>query len=400
MNVEHGRVEMAHGAGGRAMAQLIAGLFAAEFDNEYLAQGNDGALLPQVSGRLVMATDSHVVSPLFFPGGDIGSLSVHGTINDVAMMGAAPLYLAASFILEEGLPLSELRRIVVSMARAAKDAGVPVVTGDTKVVERGKGDGLFITTTGVGVVPDGVRLSGELAEPGDAILLSGSIGDHGMAVLAAREGLDMPIVSGNVSLYNETSGIAIPPTPAIGAIGLLDDIDHMATIAFKQDGDVIFLIGETSGHLGQSIYAREIAGRSDGAPPPVDLAAERRNGDFVRTQIISGNVTAAHDISDGGLIVALTEMALAGDRGCTLNLPKNAGLRHAYLFGEDQARYVLSVAPSKADALIAAANAKQVPVTKLGMVGGRHIMLDGNPIHAVTELRHVHENWFPDYMEG
>ncbi len=212
--------------------------------------------------------------------------------------------------------------------------------------------------------------------------------------------LDMPIVSGNVSLYNETSGIAIPPTPAIGAIGLLDDIDHMATIAFKQDGDVIFLIGETSGHLGQSIYAREIAGRSDGAPPPVDLAAERRNGDFVRTQITSGNVTAAHDISDGGLIVALTEMALAGDRGCTLNLPKNAGLRHAYLFGEDQARYVLSVAPSKADALIAAANAKQVPVTKLGMVGGRHIMLDGNPIHAVTELRHVHENWFPEYMEG
>lgn len=201
MNLEHGRVEMAHGSGGRAMARLIEELFAAEFDNEYLAQGNDGALLPQVSGRLVMATDSHVVSPLFFPGGDIGCLSVHGTINDVAMMGAMPLYLSASFILEEGLALSELRRIVASMARASKLAGVPIVTGDTKVVERGKGDGLFITTTGIGVVPDGVRLSGELAEPCDAILLSGSIGDHGMAVLAAREGLEMPIASDTAALH-------------------------------------------------------------------------------------------------------------------------------------------------------------------------------------------------------
>jgi phosphoribosylformylglycinamidine synthase len=212
--------------------------------------------------------------------------------------------------------------------------------------------------------------------------------------------LDMPIVSGNVSLYNETMGAAIPPTPAIGAIGLLDDIDHMATIAFKQDGDVILLIGETSGHLGQSIYAREIAGRTDGAPPPVDLVAERRNGDFVRTQIVSGNVTAAHDVSDGGLIVTLAEMALAGNRGCMLNVPKNAGLRHAYLFGEDQARYVLSVTPAKADALLAAANTKQVPITKLGTVGGGDIVLDGKAVQALTALRRAHENWFPEYMEG
>ena len=212
--------------------------------------------------------------------------------------------------------------------------------------------------------------------------------------------LDMPIVSGNVSLYNETSGIAIPPTPAIGAIGLLDDINHMATIAFKQDGDVILLIGETSGHLGQSIYAREIAGRTDGAPPPVDLVAERRNGDFIREQIVSGNVTAAHDISDGGLLVALAEMALAGDRGCTLHLPKNAAPRHAFLFGEDQARYVLSAAPARLDALIAAANTKHVPVTKLGTVGGRDIVLDGKPVQTITALRHAHENWFPEYMEG
>ncbi|MEQ1888454.1 MAG: phosphoribosylformylglycinamidine synthase subunit PurL [Alphaproteobacteria bacterium] len=212
--------------------------------------------------------------------------------------------------------------------------------------------------------------------------------------------LDMPIVSGNVSLYNETSGIAIPPTPAIGAIGLLEDIDKMATIAFKQDGDVILLAGETAGHLGQSLYAREIAGRFDGAPPPVDLAAERRNGDFVRTQIVSGNIAAAHDISDGGLLIAVAEMALAGDRGCTLNVPESPVLRHAFLFGEDQARYVLCVAPEKAGALIEAARGNNVPIMKLGMVGSRDIILDGRSVHCVTGLRQAHENWFPSYMEG
>jgi hydrogenase expression/formation protein HypE len=203
VDFRHGRVEMSHGAGGRAMAQLIAGLFTAAFDNVYLATGNDGALLPRADGRLVISCDSHVVSPLFFAGGDIGCLSVHGTINDVAMMGAKPLYLSASFILEEGFPLADLKRIVESMAGAAKAAGVPIVTGDTKVVEQGKGDGVFITTTGVGVVRDGITLSGDLAQPGDAILLSGTIGDHGMAVLSQRENLsfDAPIVSDTAALH-------------------------------------------------------------------------------------------------------------------------------------------------------------------------------------------------------
>ena len=203
LDFKNGRIEMSHGSGGRAMAQLITELFAAKFDNPYLMQGNDGALLPPVGGRLVMSCDSHVVSPLFFAGGDIGCLSVHGTINDVAMMGARPLYLSASFILEEGFPLADLKRIVESMARASRDAGVPIVTGDTKVVERGKGDGVFITTTGVGVVRDGVTLSGDLARPGDKILLSGTIGDHGMAVLSKREGLsfDAPIVSDTAALH-------------------------------------------------------------------------------------------------------------------------------------------------------------------------------------------------------
>ncbi len=209
LDLVHGRIDLGHGGGGRAMTQLIEELFAAAFGNIHLAQGNDGALLPQVPGRLVMATDSHVVSPLFFPGGDIGRLAVHGTLNDVAVMGARPLYLAASFILEEGFPLADLRRIVASMAQAAQDAGVPVVTGDTKVVEQGKGDGVFITTTGVGAAREGITLSGDRAWPGDAILLSGSLGDHGMAILAAREGLgfDSPIVSDTAALHGLVSAM-------------------------------------------------------------------------------------------------------------------------------------------------------------------------------------------------
>jgi hydrogenase expression/formation protein HypE len=189
------------------MVQLISELFAHHLGNEYLGQGNDGAVLPapMLDGkpaRIVMSTDSHVVSPLFFPGGDIGCLSVHGTVNDVAVMGATPLYLAAGFILEEGFALADLARIVESMAEAARMAGVPVVTGDTKVVERGKGDGVFITTTAVGVLPEGLELGGSRARPGDVVLVSGSMGDHGVAIMSQRENLsfDAPIVSDTAAL--------------------------------------------------------------------------------------------------------------------------------------------------------------------------------------------------------
>jgi hydrogenase expression/formation protein HypE len=207
LDLKNGRVDMTHGSGGRAMVQLISELFAKHLGNEYLGQGNDGAVLPAPlidgkPGRLVMSTDCHVVSPLFFAGGDIGCLSVHGTVNDVAVMGATPLYLAAGFILEEGFALAELARIVESMAQAARSAGVPVVTGDTKVVERGKGDGLFITTTGVGVLPDRMELGGERARAGDVVLVSGSIGDHGVAIMSQRENLsfEAPIVSDTAAL--------------------------------------------------------------------------------------------------------------------------------------------------------------------------------------------------------
>lgn len=191
LDFKHGRVDMTHGGGGCAAAQLVDELFARAFDNEYLHQGHDAASMPlPTQGRLVMTTDGHVISPLFFPGGDIGCLSVHGTINDVAMSGAMPLYLAASFILEEGFALADLKRIVESMAAAAHEAGVPIVTGDTKVVEKGKGDGVFISTTGVGVALVGVRIDGRQAKVGDVILVSGTLGEHGVAVMSRRESLE------------------------------------------------------------------------------------------------------------------------------------------------------------------------------------------------------------------
>ncbi len=190
MDLVDGRVDLTHGGGGRAMAQLISELFADAFDNPYLAQGNDMAVMPPTGGRLVMSTDGYVVSPIFFPGGDIGSLAVHGTVNDVAMSGARPLYLSASFILEEGLPLADLKQVVESMASAAKQADVMIVTGDTKVVERGNADGIFIVTTGVGSLQDGVHIAGDRIRPGDAIIVSGSIGDHGIALLSKRENLE------------------------------------------------------------------------------------------------------------------------------------------------------------------------------------------------------------------
>jgi hydrogenase expression/formation protein HypE len=189
IDFKNGTIDMSHGSGGRAMAQLIEQLFVAQFDNPLLREQNDGACFAVPAGRIVMATDSHVVSPRFFPGGDIGALAVHGTINDVAMAGGRPLYLAASFILEEGFALSELKRIVESMARAAREAGVPIVTGDTKVVERGAADGVFITTTGIGVVADGVNVAGSRARPGDRIIVSGNIGEHGVAIMSLRENL-------------------------------------------------------------------------------------------------------------------------------------------------------------------------------------------------------------------
>jgi hydrogenase expression/formation protein HypE len=182
-------VQLAHGGGGRLMQELIRDVFLKAFHNPRLSALHDGATWPVEKGTLAFTTDSYVVHPLFFPGGDIGSLAVHGTVNDLAMCGAQPVALSAGFILEEGLPLAQLRRVVESMAAAAQAAGVPIVTGDTKVVDRGRGHGLFINTAGVGLVPPDIVVGPQAITPDDAILISGDVGSHGIAVLSVREGL-------------------------------------------------------------------------------------------------------------------------------------------------------------------------------------------------------------------
>jgi hydrogenase expression/formation protein HypE len=197
------KVLLGHGSGGKLSAQLLRDVFLPALRNEALSKLDDQAVVNLCGHRVAVTTDSFVVKPLFFPGGDIGSLSVYGTMNDLAMGGAQPLFLTAAFIIEEGLSMDVLQRIVSSLQRCAATAGVPVVTGDTKVVEKGKGDGVFINTTGIGIVSEDVNLSADRARPGDAVLLSGSIGEHGIAILAQREGLEFEskIQSDSADLY-------------------------------------------------------------------------------------------------------------------------------------------------------------------------------------------------------
>lgn len=187
---QHPQIVLGHGSGGKLTAQLIETVFLPAFDNPWLNKQDDQAVLQVNGARLAFTTDSFVVTPIFFPGGDIGRLAVNGTVNDLAMSGARPLYLSAAFILEEGLANDDLRRIVASMSEAAKEAGVQLVTGDTKVVNRGQADKIFITTTGIGVIERPINISADQARPGDRIILSGYIGDHGMAILSQRENLE------------------------------------------------------------------------------------------------------------------------------------------------------------------------------------------------------------------
>jgi hydrogenase expression/formation protein HypE len=198
----HTTVQLAHGGGGRLMRELIEQLFLPAFDHPALAARHDSAVVPLGVERVAFTTDSYVVHPRFFPGGDIGTLAVYGTVNDLAMAGARPAYLSAGFVLEEGLALEELRRVAASMRGAAAACGVALVTGDTKVVDRGKGDGLFVNTAGIGIVPAGVAIHPGRVRPGDAVLLTGDVGRHGIAVLSVREGLafETPIESDCASL--------------------------------------------------------------------------------------------------------------------------------------------------------------------------------------------------------
>ena len=243
------RVLLAHGGGGRMSQVLVERLFGAAFANPALAERHDGAVLEVSGGRIAITTDACVVQPRFFPGGDIGSLAVHGTVNDLAMCGAQPLALAAAFVLEEGLGLDELERIVRSMAAAAADVGVPIVTGDTKVVERGKGDGLFVTTTGIGIVPAGVRIAPSRARPGDRVLVSGGIAQHGIAILSQREGyaFETPLGSDSAPLHGLVADLLAVAGDAVQVLrdptrgGLASALNEIA-----QAADVGIRIEETA----------------------------------------------------------------------------------------------------------------------------------------------------------
>lgn len=218
--------------------------------------------------------------------------------------------------------------------------------------------------------------------------------------------LDFPVVSGNVSLYNETRspgeelGRAILPTPSIGGVGLLDDFTKSASLAFKAEGEAILLIGETHGWLGQSVYLRDICGREEGAPPPVDLAAEKRNGDCVRGMIHAGTATAVHDLSDGGLLIALAEMAMAGGIGAKLLAAPTALVTQAYWFGEDQARYLVTVPETEAGRVLAKMRGCEVPCVRIGTTGGDAIAIAGEAPVTIDSLRTSHERWLPEYMGG
>lgn len=258
LDLERGRVDLSHGAGGRASVQLIEQIFYEAFDNPILAQANDQAAFDVAAGRMVMSTDGYVISPLFFPGGDIGSLAVHGTINDVAMAGARPLHIAAGYIIEEGFPLADLQRIALSMGRAAREAGVAIVTGDTKVVERGKGDGVFITTTGIGIVPPGIHLSGENARPGDRVILSGPIGDHGVAIMSLRSnlGFETEILSDSAALHDLVAAMVAVAGPSLRLLrdptrgGLAASLNEIA-----QQSGVGFVIEERTIPVREAVAA-------------------------------------------------------------------------------------------------------------------------------------------------
>jgi len=225
------------------------------------------------------------------------------------------------------------------------------------------------------------------------------MGDFVGAIEGMRQAclaLDYPVVSGNVSLYNETNGSAILPTPVIGGVGLVVNVRNVVDLALKRDGDALILIGETNGHLGCSLYLREIESSEAGPPPPVDLAAERRNGDFVRGVIRAGHVVACHDLSDGGLLVAVAEMAMTGSRGAVLDPPPPGLPRNAFLFAEDQARYIVETADP--DTVLEAARAAIVAARVIGAVGGVALTLPGAGAISVDALRATNEAWLPDYM--
>jgi len=248
--------------------------------------------------------------------------------------------------------------------------------------------------TAVGATPIAITDNMNFGNPERPEIMGQFVG----AVEGMREAclaLDYPVVSGNVSLYNETNGSGILPTPVVGGVGLIADAARTVSLGFKKAGEAVILLGETKGHLGSSLYLREVLGREDGAPPPVDLAAERRIGDFVRGEIEAGRVSACHDLSDGGLLVGLAEMAMAGGLGASVSLPQGL-LAHAAAFGEDQGRYLVTTGNSAA--FLERARDAGVPAVMLGTVGGHALTVAGAGAISTQELKRIHEAWLPSYM--
>ncbi|HUK88056.1 MAG TPA: hydrogenase expression/formation protein HypE [Terriglobales bacterium] len=327
------QVLLGHGSGGTLSAELIREIFLPAFSNPVLARLDDQAIVSVNGSRLAFTTDSFVVKPLFFPGGDIGSLAVHGTVNDLAMGGARPLFLSAAFILEEGLSLEVLKRVVGSLHRAAADAGVEVVTGDTKVVEKGSGDGLFINTSGIGLVPEGLQLSADQARPGDRILLSGPIGDHGIAILAQREGLEFestvesdsaPLHTLVAAMLAASRALRCLRDPTRGGLSsATNEIAQQSRVGMELDDAAIPVREEVRGAcemlgLDPLYVANEGKLIAIVAPEAAEavLAAMRRHPLGGQAQII-GTVTAAHP----GLVTLRTTLGtsrivdmLAGDQ--------------------------------------------------------------------------------------
>jgi phosphoribosylformylglycinamidine synthase len=248
--------------------------------------------------------------------------------------------------------------------------------------------------TAVGALPLALSDNLNFGNPERPVIMGQLVGAiDGMR--AACLALDYPVVSGNVSLYNETSGEAILPTPVIGGVGLIADAANAVDMALKRDGDTLILVGETAGHLGASLYLHEIEGREAGPPPPIDLAAERRNGDFVRAEIAGGRVAACHDLGDGGLLAAIAEMAMAGDRGVALAGPVADMSHGCYFFGEDQARYLIETADP--GAALGRARSAGVPASVVGIVGGVALTLPGAGAISVAALKAANEGWLPAF---
>ena len=254
---QYPRVTLAHGGGARMTQRLITELFAEAFQNPLLDRMHDGAVVP-MKGQVAFSTDSYVINPLFFPGGNIGSLAVHGTVNDLAMCGAQATHLSAGFILEEGFPMEDLWRIALSMGQAAKESDVLIATGDTKVVERGKGDGVYINTSGIGVVPQGIKICSSRVGPGDLLILSGRIAEHGIAVLSCRQGLefetalqsDSASLKGLVKVMLETGGegVHVLRDPTRGGVATaVNEIAQSAQVGILMDEASIPVSAEVAG---------------------------------------------------------------------------------------------------------------------------------------------------------